>query len=58
MAEWLKYGEVLEELNLARSTMEDYRRSGRGPKFHKLPGGRLRISRKDLDAWVESWELV
>jgi predicted site-specific integrase-resolvase len=57
-SDWVKYPTVLKELNVARSTMEDWRRTGKAPKFHKMPSGRLRIPREELDAWVESLELV
>ncbi len=50
---WLTMSEVLEELGVARSTMDDWRRSGRAPKFVKLPNGELRLRRDDFEAWTE-----
>jgi predicted DNA-binding transcriptional regulator AlpA len=41
----LSFKEVLEELGVARSTMNDWRARGQGPRFVKLPGGQLRLSR-------------
>ena len=32
--------EVLEDLGVARSTMDDWRARGDGPTFTKFPGGR------------------
>lgn len=56
MATWMTYEEALEELRVPRSTMRDWRREGRAPRFTKLPGGQLRIRREDLDAWLETLE--
>jgi len=48
---WLSFKEVLEELGVARSTMNDWRARGQGPRFVKLPGGQLRLSRVEYDEW-------
>jgi len=36
---------------LARKSLENWRSSGRGPRFHKI-GGLVRYARSDLDAWL------
>ena len=43
--------EVLEDLGVPRSTMNDWRARGQGPRFVKLPGGQLRLSRVEYEAW-------
>jgi predicted DNA-binding transcriptional regulator AlpA len=48
---WLSFKDVLEELGVARSTMNDWRARGQGPRFVKLPGGQLRLSRVEYDEW-------
>ena len=45
---WLSFKDVLEELGVARSTMNDWRARGQGPRFVKLPGGQLRLSRVEF----------
>ncbi len=39
-------------LGYSPKTLERWRAEGKGPKFHKLPGGRIRYSKADLDAWM------
>ena len=48
---WLSMKEVLEDLGVPRSTMNDWRARGQGPRFVKLPGGQLRLSRVEYEAW-------
>ena len=43
--------EVLEDLGVPRSTMNDWRARGQGPRFVKLPGGQLRVSRVAYEEW-------
>ena len=52
--QWLTYAEVCEELSVARSTLDQWRAEGRGPRFRKLPNGQLRITAADLAAWLET----
>ena len=53
---WLSMQEVLEDLGVPRSTMNDWRARKRGPRFVKLPGGQLRVSRVEYEAWCASFE--
>jgi excisionase family DNA binding protein len=52
--EKLTLAEVCAELKIQRSTFYDWRAKGRAPRCLKLPNGELRITRRDLDAWLES----
>ncbi len=56
MSSWMTMEEVTEELGVARSTMDEWRATGRAPKFKKMPNGRLRCLRADLATWLESLE--
>ena len=55
---WLKLSEVLEEMNVGRSTFDLWRTEGRAPRCYKLPNGQLRIKRTDLDNWMRELEEV
>jgi len=46
--------EVCEALGVARSTIDEWRATGRGPRFVRLPNGQLRIRRVALEAWLET----
>ena len=48
---WLSMAEVLDDLSVSRSTMNDWRARGQAPRFVKLPGGQLRVSRIEYEAW-------
>jgi predicted DNA-binding transcriptional regulator AlpA len=48
--------EVLEELDVSRSTFNDWRAKGRAPKCIKLPNGGIRVRRAELDRWLASRE--
>ena len=50
--EKLTVRELCVELKISRSTFYDWRQKGRGPRCIRLPNGDLRISRRDLDAWL------
>ncbi|MQA06849.1 MAG: helix-turn-helix domain-containing protein [Streptosporangiales bacterium] len=58
----LTIDEVLQELSgddgrpLARSTFYRWLHTGRGPRTVKLPNGKRRIRRVDLDAWLAAHE--
>jgi predicted DNA-binding transcriptional regulator AlpA len=53
---WLSYEDVLADLDVARSTLDDWRRSGRGPIFKRLPNRELRIRSSAYDAWAQALE--
>ena len=55
---WMSYEEVLEELKVARSTMDRWRGDGRAPAFVKLPnlnysspGARQHVGSTKVPAW-------
>jgi excisionase family DNA binding protein len=48
--------EVCAELDIARSTFDEWRAKGRAPRCLKLPNGRIRIRRADFEAWLDSCE--
>jgi excisionase family DNA binding protein len=50
--------QLCSELGVARSTFYDWRAKRRAPKCIRLHNGELRIRRRDLDAWLESLEVV
>lgn len=52
--EKLTLAEVCAELRIERSTFYDWRAKGRAPRCLKLPNGEIRITRRDLDAWIET----
>ena len=49
---WLTLESVLDELAVSRSTFDRWRATGRAPLCRKLPNGKLRVHRHDLDAWL------
>ena len=57
-ARHLTVDEVCAELDIARSTFDEWRAKGRAPKCLKLPNGRLRIRRSDDESWLASCEEV
>jgi hypothetical protein len=38
---------------LPRSTWHDWQLKGTGPRVIKLPNGRIRVARDDLNAWLD-----
>jgi excisionase family DNA binding protein len=52
--EKLTLAEVCAELRVERSTFYDWRAKGRAPRCLKLPNGEIRVTRRDLDEWLES----
>jgi predicted DNA-binding transcriptional regulator AlpA len=51
---WIPLSEALKELGVSRSTFDDWRRQGTAPRTMKLPSGKLRVSRSDLDRFIEA----
>ncbi|MPZ61241.1 MAG: helix-turn-helix domain-containing protein [Propionibacteriales bacterium] len=52
----LSIAEVITELDIPRSTFYRWLHTGRGPKSVKLPNGKVRIRRGDLDTWLAAYE--
>jgi predicted DNA-binding transcriptional regulator AlpA len=52
----LTVAEFCTELNIARSTFNDWRAKGTGPRCIKFPNGAIRIRRTELDRWLKSRE--
>jgi excisionase family DNA binding protein len=53
-SEYLTTKQAAALLGLGRSTLENWRAVGKGPRFTKLPGpaGPVRYSREDLEEWL------
>jgi excisionase family DNA binding protein len=51
---WMTLEEVCDEIGVSRSTIDKWRAKGKGPAWRRLPSGRLRIRRQDLDAWLDA----
>ncbi|MEV3937295.1 helix-turn-helix domain-containing protein [Glycomyces sp. NPDC049804] len=45
--------DVYEELEISKSTWNDWKNKGRAPKHFKLPNGQVRIRRADFDKWLD-----
>lgn len=50
----LTVNDFCEELDIARSTFDEWRAKGRAPRCLKLPNGRILIRISDYEAWLES----
>jgi predicted DNA-binding transcriptional regulator AlpA len=55
---WMTIVEVCTDLGVGRSTMDDWRRDGRGPRFVRLPNRSLRIRALAYEAWLETMEVA
>jgi excisionase family DNA binding protein len=56
--ELLTVEEFCREMRIARSTFYEWLAKGRAPRCRKLPNGKLRIARHDIDAWLDSCEVA
>lgn len=45
--------DVLRELQIARSTLDAWRRRRKFPAFRRLPNGQLRLKRVELEMWLD-----
>jgi len=45
---------ICEDLGIARSTFDDWRAKGKGPRCMKLPNGQIRVRRDVYELWLES----
>ncbi|QVQ53720.1 helix-turn-helix domain-containing protein [Spiractinospora alimapuensis] len=52
--EFLTVGYVASLLDVHDSSVYRWIRLGEGPRVLRTPGGRIRIARGDLDAWLEA----
>jgi len=50
----LKLPEVLTEIGMSRAAFYRMRARGQAPRLVKLPNGRLRVRRNDLDDWLSN----
>lgn len=50
--ELLKLRDVAEQLQISISTLRRYLRAGEGPRYHRLPGGRIVFKANDVQAWL------
>jgi len=53
---WRNTQAAADHLGVKRNTLEIWRVYGRGPKFSKIHGGRVRYDVRDLDAWLKAGE--
>lgn len=56
--EWLTVAAFCAEIQISRSTFYDWVAKGRAPRCRKLPNGKLRIDRRDIDTWYDSCEVA
>ena len=54
---WLSEEKAAAYIGLKPRSMQNHRRQGTGPNFHK-PGGLVKYHRDDLDAYMRSGEIV
>ena len=55
--ELLTIPQVCDELQVARSTLDLWRRLGTAPRFIRLPNNSLRCDRADFELWLQSREV-
>lgn len=51
--EWLTLDQVLDILQVPRSTFDDWRRKKVAPPVTKLPNRQIRIERAAFEAWMK-----
>lgn len=54
--ELLTIVQACEELQIARSTLDQWRRLGTAPRFTRLPNNSLRVARAELERWLAAQE--
>ena len=55
--ELLTIPQVCDELQVARSSLDLWRRLGTAPRFIRLPNNSLRCDRVDLELWLQGREV-
>lgn len=55
-SEKLTVAQVCAELRISRKTFYEWRAKKTAPRCIKLPNGELRVSRSELDRWLDSHE--
>lgn len=58
MNELMTVQRVCDVLKVSRSTFEKWRQRRLGPRATRLPNGQLRITRSELNEWLESQEVA
>ncbi|GAB3994208.1 hypothetical protein GCM10029992_07950 [Glycomyces albus] len=48
--------DVLSELGIARSTFHQWRKTGLGPRYLRLPNGGIRVLRSEFLRWLSSMQ--
>lgn len=50
---FITVAEICDDLDIARTTWDDWRAKGKVPPYRKLPNGQLRIKRTDYEHWLD-----
>lgn len=56
VARMMKLSEVIEELDVPKSTFHRWRAIGKGPRSIKLPNGAVRVRRSEFERWLAELE--
>lgn len=54
--EMLRVSDFLDAMGIDKSTFFRWRARGKAPRCITLPGGQLRIRRRDYEEWLDSLE--
>ncbi|MFD2416930.1 helix-turn-helix transcriptional regulator [Amycolatopsis pigmentata] len=55
--QYLTLEQFLDEFQVKRSTFYDWCAKGTAPRRFKLPNGKIRIRRTDLESWLSACEV-
>jgi predicted DNA-binding transcriptional regulator AlpA len=53
---FMTVAEICADLCVPRSTWDDWKAKGRGPRCIKLPNGQIRVRRTEYERWLETRE--
>ncbi|TDV45533.1 helix-turn-helix transcriptional regulator [Actinophytocola oryzae] len=56
--EFLTVDDFCQEARISRSTFYEWVAKGRAPLHRKLPNGKLRMDRRDVDTWWDTCEVA